>query len=62
MDQKLTKRIKVSYYRESPLETKSKVVVIRLTPKERKALDAEAKRSAQTISDVLMRPWRERKG
>jgi hypothetical protein len=37
---------------------KTKLIILRVTPKERKALDLEAKRSGQTISHVLMRPWR----
>ncbi len=41
-----------------PSERRSIVITLRLTPAERSRLEAEAKKSGQTLSEVLMRPWR----
>ena len=42
-------------------KAKSEKLTLRVTPAERKRLEAEAKRLGVTLADVLMRPWREDK-
>ena len=44
-----------------PDEKRSAQMCVRMTQAERKRLDAEAKRLGITVSDLLMRPWREGK-
>ncbi len=43
---------------KTPGERRSAVVNVRMTGPERARLEAEAKRSGQTLSEILMRPWR----
>ena len=41
-----------------PEEVRSEFVTIRVTKREKKKLQAEAKKSGMTVGDLLMRSWR----
>ncbi len=45
-----------------PGKARSKVIHIRVTPVEYKAVLADAKRRGLTVRDMLMSPWRKPKG
>jgi hypothetical protein len=43
-----------------PADRRSAVVNVRLTEAERKKLEAAARKTDETLSEVLMRPWRKK--
>ncbi len=40
------------------LEKRSEIVILRVTPGEKQVLIEESDKSGETVSEVLMRPWR----
>jgi len=39
-------------------EKRSEIVILRVTPGEKAMLNEESKKSGETVSEILMRPWR----
>ncbi len=45
---------------KNPVDRRSEVVNVRITSGERAVLEREADKTGETLSEVLMRPWRKK--